>query len=208
MRISTFLLFIFISNAVLGQLSGDVGLGFDLYSNGNTGYQKKQGCTFQFDLDNELNSTLSLTYGMHISYAKEQYICYISYYSRYYIVPDSLNALNIYKEKGSSSSLSVQYPVTLKVKLIDDKLFFLSGISLNIDNLMTRGGFAGIDPEISNTSDEGIPKSVLGFGHHIGVLYYPLKGLGIYGEWKTTNNKNYVFSYVEIGLKYRMFTNR
>ena len=216
MRIFSTLFFIVISNVLFGQLSGSIGIGYNRFANNYNDYKRTNGLTLQFCLEKRITDLFSLNYGMNVSVAHENYIDY--YFARTLdnqtgiFMPDYSTIITI---KSNNYSLSFQYPIVLVTEVISDRLYILSGISLNLDNFIVLGDeFVEIDPESSyplSPNDyytHDWPKGGLGFGHQIGLLYKPTKNLGIYGEWKTTQNKTFGFSYLEIGIKYRIFTNR
>lgn len=208
------LLFLVFSTFVFGQLSFDLGIGYNRFTNNYNDYIRTNGVTSQFRIESELSDIFSLSYGMDISLAQEHYISY--YYPRY--IDENTGELNIdfskiIEDKSTNYSISTQFPVTLVTAIINRKLFLLSGLSLNIDNFFIFGdAFSGSDPEIyypPTPFDYYLhpwPQGrLIGLGSQIGILYRPLERMALYCEWKTTKNKTFSYNYLEIGVKFRLF---
>lgn len=212
MRIICTALLILISNVLFAQLSGNLGIGYNRYSNSMKEFKRTNGLTLQLGLEKSLTSRLSLIYGMNFSIANENY--YDFHYATYYdqmtdkILTDFSHRIT---NKYTNYSLSFQYPFGLKTEILEGKLFLLTGISLNIDNFAAFGGnyIGELDPEVNLPNDETWPQTRLfGFGHQIGLQYYSGDKFGIYTEWKSTTNSKFGFSYFEAGLIFSIFTNK
>jgi hypothetical protein len=212
MRLIFTTILIAISNVIFCQLSGIFGIGYNQYTNNYKDYKRSNGITLQFGLEKELSDLFSLNYGINVSLANE------NYYEYYYLlsIDTVAGGWNVDKskkviEKTNNYSLSMQYPIVLVTSLVAKKLYITTGLSLNIDNLLILGSINTMDPEISNPNDyfkNNWPARGLGFGQQIGIIYTPTKKFALYGELKTTKNRTFGFSYCEIGIRYRIFTNR
>ena len=200
---------------IYGQLSGHIGLGYDRFTNNYGDYRRINGLTLNFILENRLSDIFSLNYGIGINLAQEEY-----YFYSYHVSNISDNFLGWSRvsttlvDMSENYSLSIKYPVSITSKLYKNRLFLNSGILLSIDNLKVFSDAFRSDPEYTNPPSPNDPflpdwpKSALGFGHYIGLMYCPINKLGVIFEWQTIKNRFFEFSNLEIRMQYRIFTNR
>jgi hypothetical protein len=137
---------------------------------------------------------------MNISYAKETY-----YLESIYFDPNPITK-ELTTRAFSKTSVSIQYPILLLTQLKKDKLFLITGISINIDNFILFGdNIYDYDYELYQRDfTNNFPKTGYGIGVQLGVVYYPINRIGLFAECKTTNNKWFGFIYGEVGIKIRI----
>ena len=188
MKIKVTFILVLITKIVFGQMSGNIGIGYNQFTNTLNNYKRSNGATLHLELEKAHSALFSFSYGMNISLAHETYN-----------IKDFNSDLFT---KYNKTSISVQYPILLVTQLKEDVLYLNTGISINIDNFILLGDYIyTYDYEIYGEDRPILPKRGYGVGVQLGIVYYPINRIGLFAECKTTNNKWFGFIYGEVGIK-------
>ncbi|MBI9055961.1 MAG: hypothetical protein JEY96_19220 [Bacteroidales bacterium] len=206
---------VFTANMLYGQLNGNISLGYNRYTNNYNEYIRTNGMIVQYCFDKDMNEYLTLEFGIGTSLAQEVYYYYFYSYS----LDNDGNFVQdggIIERKSNGYSLNFQIPVNLQIKL-SERFDLISGISINIDNVFVGRDSNAMNVNPNYTGAETLEDyylhpwpstKLLGIGYQLGLAYRLTTKTKLYGEWKSTKNSIFGFHYIELGLKYQVFTNR
>lgn len=189
----TITIILLFSNLIVGQNSSLLTIGYNRYFNNYIDFKRTNGLLIGYEFERKVNDNVFVVFGLASNIVKEFYY---------------VNTNPSVKYGSTNFAIDLYFPFGLKTNVYNSHLFLLSGLNLIIDRLITINNIQGFDPETLgyNKTDFGeiMPWRMFGFGYSLGLLYEANKRVGFYGELRTTKNNDYSFSFIELGLKYKI----
>ena len=202
----TILLLILTCNAIFSQNSSIISIDYNRYFNNQEIYQRTNGISIAYEYEWKVKEYLYLKGGIQIKATQEIYHYYLMSYN---IITDPITGeisfadLELRENESNGIVFGIQFPFNMKTNLYNSKLFLLTGINIGLENFLTFTEFAGTDPEIS--SGQQYPRDrKIGFGYNVGLLYEVTPRLGLFGEFVSTQNSDFSYNYVGLGMKIKI----
>lgn len=204
--IATIILIILTFQAVFSQSTSVISVDYNRYYNNHSDFERKNGFSIAYEHEWKVKDYMYLKGGIKAKAAQEAYKSETLYY---YQIPDTATGHPIVRPTNYTANgfvFGIQILFNVKTNLYDSKLYLLTGLNIGIEDLLTFTEYAGTDPEISTYySEDPYPKSrSVGFGYNIGLLYEVTQRMGFFGEFTSTQNPDYTYNYVSLGLKIKV----
>jgi len=208
-KVFLFLLLTFIVNEIYCQKSSMISIEYRHFARDYHNYRRMNGYSIGFERERNINDNVSLIFGYFLDLTFEKIILY----HRSIITiqdPFTLKDTTILwpvREPFKMSALGLHFPLNLKTKLFNSRIFLQAGGFITIDAIIR---FKPNNRYITAFTDEqtGMEKSIryrtVGVGYNLGISYLLSNRIEMTGALETLKSKEFTFTSAKIGLKVRI----